>query len=539
MNKLFAYSMILASFWLCSCSSIEKSNAETSPFDCALYLASTIENTDEKNDLLASIVHKCNFEGQYDWAIIAAETMNNDCSKVWAFDEIKDYLKDENKALHILAQAFESAKAIDNPYWKTRSLNFLASSYIEIGQKEQAGIVLSQALETVASIDDPIEKVWELTKTADIFIELGEDDTTTQILSEALEDAKKIKNPSWETRALNEIAVVFIRIGKYKKSCRILSEALKVAKTITGSEREASDKSGRITDIAIIYVKMGKHGKVIELMNEIKDSGEKARSLVNISDAYLKKGQNAEATKVLTQALDFARMIDADSGKAYLLTNIADNYIRAGKHDQANLISGKMKNSAEDEVWRLIRLADRYIENKHIGKAHVLLSQAIEASKKIEYAGTRASALRDITNSYAIAGEYTYAKKTANTIKNKEEKVDALAAIAYNYINAKHQDKAIQFLAYAVKEAAGIESINGKVRAFTDIADLYAELDRKDKASQLLLCALETSTKLDEIADRASCLAEIAITYKKCGLSPSKSAKEILSEIIKKIQNHL
>jgi len=184
-----------------------KAKAEENPLACALFVAKTIKDADDKSWALADIAAQYAKAGQM------------------------------NKASEILSQALQVAKTIVFASNKSSALADIAAQYAKAGQ-------YGQALQVAKTIKDADDKSMALTDIAAQYAKAGQMNKTSEILSQALQVAKTIKDADDKSSALADIAAQYAKAGQY-------GEALQVAKTI----KHAYYKSRALIDIAGEYAK--------------------------------------------------------------------------------------------------------------------------------------------------------------------------------------------------------------------------------------------------------------------------------------------
>ena len=152
-----------------------KAKAEENPLACALFVAKTIKDADDKSWALTGIAAQYAKAGQM------------------------------NKASEILSQALQVAKTIKHAYSKSRALTDIAAQYAKAGQ-------YGQALQVAKTIKDAYYKSMALTDIAAQYAKAGQMNKASEILSQALQVAKTIKHAYSKSGALIDIA------GEYAKA---------------------------------------------------------------------------------------------------------------------------------------------------------------------------------------------------------------------------------------------------------------------------------------------------------------------------------
>jgi len=198
-----------------------KAKAEENPLACALFVAKTIKDADDKSWALADIAAQYAKAGQM------------------------------NKASEILSQALQVAKTIKDADDKSWALTGIAAQYAKAGQMNKASEILSQALQVAKTIKHAYSKSMALADIAAQYAKAGQMNKASEILSQALQVAKTIKDAYYKSMALTDIAAQYAKAGQMNKTSEILSQALQVAKTI----KHAYSKSGALIDIAGEYAK--------------------------------------------------------------------------------------------------------------------------------------------------------------------------------------------------------------------------------------------------------------------------------------------
>jgi len=253
----------------------------------------------------------------------------------------------------------------------------------------------------------------------------------------------------------------------------------------------------------------------------IRDYYEKAYTLSAIAVHFAEVGQNNSANKLLSQALDAAKMVGNSSDKDSALRDVSVGYAKIGDFAQALQIVERIKR-ARDKYEAMIKIAAEYIEIGQRKKAVQCLSQAIEAAIMIEEKFSKNFALNEIAIEYSNAEYFQLALEMAEKIKREDGKGFVLQYIARKYADAG-------FLTEALETAEKIKEANAKSLILSEIATVYAKVGQKEKAFQLLSQALELAMIVGD-QYRAGVLADVAVKYDTLG--QREKTNQLLSQAL-------
>jgi tetratricopeptide (TPR) repeat protein len=207
------------------------------------------------------------------------------------------------------------------------------------------------------------------------------------------------------------------------------------------------------------------------------------------------------------------------------------------------LLIAKTIENKFDKALLLIEIAQYSIKVGQKEKAEKLLSQVLELAKTIYPITAKRRILRDTANSYAAAGQFKIAIKTANTIEDAKDKTGVLTEIAEKYTEVGQKEQATQMLSQALDLAEytsrktvmlmnfldkhiglieigqvfefteKIGSEHAKVEVFSKIALNYAKAGQKEKAVYWFTQAVEIIKTIDDPAGQTEAFIEIATVY--------------------------
>ncbi|MBM3237487.1 hypothetical protein FJZ31_14450 [Candidatus Poribacteria bacterium] len=445
-----------------------KANPEESPLACALLVAITIADDNEKTKVFADIAVEYAKAGQYDQAILITKTIEDADYN----GRPLAYIAVEYAKTGQYDQATEVANTIVNDY-KGWPLAYIAVEYAQAGQYDRA-ILLTKA------IKDTFHRAWALAEMVAMYAKAGQYDEAIQLAQTI--DKAPLLSPLWgdasfhKALALAEIAARFVEAGQNDKAFQLLSQAIQVAKTIEDTYYE----SLALAEIAGKYANVGQYDQAIQLVQTIGDAYSKARALAEIAARYedrfnnpltpfgrgdvnqVEAGQNDNASQLLSQAIQIAQTIEDAYSKAGVLAEIAGKYASTGQEDKVSQV----------------------------------LSQALQVAKTIgaSFEGSgfisvpKAWGLAEVAGKYVEVGQYDDAIQIAKTVENPFQKSWTLAGIAGKCAETGQKGKVSQVLSQAIQAAQAIENANYKARALAEIGGKYAKAGQKvdDKAKKIL-----------------------------------------------------
>jgi tetratricopeptide (TPR) repeat protein len=220
-------------------------------------------------------------------------------------------------------------------------LRDIAGSFADVGQYDRA-------LEVASGIGDGYERADSYAGVAARASETGQVDMTTQAMSEALKSADSASRS--RAPALRQVVRGYARVGMFEA-------AMKVAESID----DPNQKDQALYTLAQTYAQRGEIDKGLETAQLLLDSYSKASLLSRIAGKCAELGQNNEAVRVFTSALQLGKGIDNSYWRGRALMDMADDCPAVGKCGEIlRLAESLSENSGTTFV--LIKMARGYRE---------------------------------------------------------------------------------------------------------------------------------------------------------------------------------
>jgi hypothetical protein len=403
-----------------------------------------------------------------------------------------------------------------------------------IAQRYAGREEFERAVEIADTINDP----YTLDKTlADIAVKCAStvDEAYAFELIESLEDL------SHQATAMTRISIAHATRGEFDRATEIAS----------GME----DNSNLLAEIAALSASQGDFERALNIADSLDFPLLRALAHTRIAEGYIKAGHAAEASPLLSQAVQESLEIDTADERAMISAEIALRLADAGDAEQAASVLAKALEDAEiaEEPYRDTALAQ-------IAASHARLKQydvALEVTEKItdvyvaaetlanlavieREAGDReADALQLLNDAhdllrddepsdqkeeahrwnvftlvavrYAEFGAEAQALKAAESIGPEEEKARALLGITQRAVEAGNAEAAL-------RAASTIAGVNYRISALFRISRHLLTADAANEHGlKTLADAVQLIEQVERPAERAVELAEAATLYSLAG----------------------
>ena len=523
------------------------------------------------------------------WIILLAKIINDPYLEARILSTVAiTYLETgrENKAIELLSEAFQVAKAIKAvPGWKEAALKEIGRAYAKLGQYEKAlnlvdetikedsskiffwaeisakfegigqddkaSLALMRALQKIEDKDKEgaLRKVETLVNIAkNVYIRAGRKDKAIEFLNQALQEMeiKKDSFPFYNKIELwTRIGEGYAEVGHYEKALEIWTNAMKVGeKNIYWETFKWKDELSE--EIMKGFIETGRYKEALKLTETIANPYLKARVLSKIVNVYIETGQKTEAAELLSQTLQVAQSISEErAGKAMILGSLAVKYIKIGQDKKALQIIGSLNKVVDVgeihfQFETLIKIADYYLSVGNKVKSKEFLDHALQLVR------TEARYLIEIAGKYIKVGEkeeaselLTEANQLAEAKEDNITKVERFIEIADFYIATGQNDKALEFLTKALKVAQNINKSLVISRHYVldvcgDALDKIAVKCVELKHYEIALQAIKAI--LGDPGLTLHTLTKIGVILAKDGHRISKDESKILQEIIDKFK---
>jgi tetratricopeptide (TPR) repeat protein len=397
-------------------------------------------------------------------------------------------------------QALQVAQRMDKSQIKVEVLSQIAYQTAKAGQAKQAAAMFTQALQEANKLELPPDKVMGLEAIATKYRLVGQNDKATEILSQAVQGANDIWGVSFvKDTVLERIAIAYAKLGDYNRGIQVANQIV-----------EDVPKGRALAQIVAQYVAQGEYDQAREVANSIEAKASKANALIEI----------APKTGEYQQALWAAQKIDENESaqlKSIVLAKIALLYSKAGQEKQAAEVVSQALQAAKrieepaSQVSQLTKIALLYAQVGKKEQAAEVCSQALQVTRQFPDAAKKAVFLAGVAVVYGKAGRndlatavFTQALQLAQALENEDNKARTLAFIAIASAKINPYNQAIE-----LTQTIGDANIEGD--ALTQMAKDYEKAGNKQQAAQALEQAFGIVKTSKNSQQKDQRLAEIAV----------------------------
>ncbi|BAZ32529.1 TPR domain protein [Cylindrospermum sp. NIES-4074] len=265
--------------------------AAASEFKLALQVAQSIKNDIyTKDNVITEIALKYAASGSPEQSIRLIETLRDSYQKNRAFVKIAQQYAEAGK----YDQAFQFVRTFKTNNIQVDALDKIFSHSLKVGQTDQV-------MGLISTITDDCTKSQTVTRLVSNETYQPDSQPVAQQLQRlklGLAIAQSIKADNLKSNALAEIASRYIQAGQ-------IDEALKLSQT----SLQGDDKDKTLARLANYYLKVKQPEQALNFVATIQDPAIKVGTLTEIAGSYAQVGQTDQASQLLSQAVEFSKLI--------------------------------------------------------------------------------------------------------------------------------------------------------------------------------------------------------------------------------------
>ncbi|MSO54417.1 MAG: hypothetical protein EXQ90_04735 [Rhodospirillales bacterium] len=402
----------------------------------------------------------------------------------------------------LLAEASESAKAIDRADMRNWARGELLAAQAKVGFTDQAMSTVRRisdphliivalrdiaeglaragraddALAAAEIIPDPLKKADALAQIALIALK-GGDKVAAEKAARALgEIGRSLKEPSRRVQYWSRAASVLERVGQDSEARVLIEWADALARTrVPLDERGAA-----LRYVAMAFIESGRPEIAVKRADEISDAQDRASVMLAVATAFADAGN-------IPQALAAAKSITEARYKAVVLSHIALAQIKAGQGAEGAQTLAQARAVTEDikmhfaAAYAVSRVALAQTEFAKTSRAS--FGEAIELAQFIKDESLRAHVLWTIVAEQRKAGESSAANATEDQARRASTDIRSPLSQIWMY-----GDFSLSLLAQGEGEAAwaafrnwlkvaeGLTNAWGRARALSKLAATLSDL---------------------------------------------------------------
>lgn len=438
------------------------------------------------------------------------------------------------KALSILPQSLQSAKSLKGAQFKTIALTEIAETYTVAGKLEPVPAILEEALQFAKAYDppNPYSKGYAIRPIAIAYAKIGQYEQAIQIaqsivnapypktsalgaiasqyaqkgqMEQALQLAQSLEAGESKAKAFSDIAIAYAKAGQQDKAFEVFSQAVELAQSVGET---------LLADIIAHYAEAGQPAAALQVAQRLENAEGKAKALAAIAFLYMTSGQQVQASRLLSQALESAKAIPESFKQQWLLEEMIRNYVKAERFDYAFQVAQTVQEDSYEFNRKqiLVKLATQAAQAGQYEQA----LQIVQALDK-NYGDWRNIALQQIALAYASSGQYDKAIEIAQILDNSGStytyRARTLAAIANQLLKTGQTNRATELYSQAVQVANSLGFSSSKAEAVAAVALELAISGQQNKASELLSQALQLAQTEKDASSLSSTLRSIADEY--------------------------
>ncbi|MGB3507964.1 MAG: CHAT domain-containing tetratricopeptide repeat protein [Microcoleaceae cyanobacterium] len=246
------------------------------------------------------------------------------------------------QALEYLKQALSSSQLADNNIpdnrrKKAEILYNLGTTYLSLGDKQQALEYSQQALVLLREQNNRVQEAATLNNLGSVYWSTGEMKQAIEYYHLALDIYAQEKNLKSQAVTLNNLGSVYWATGEQQKALDMYEKALSVHRQVDDGDREG--EAAVLHNLGTVYEALGEKKKAIEYLQlslPLHERGQNpAAASVTLSAIGTMLGKSEEALEYFEKALSLTRETGKRSQEAVTLHSIGYFYDRVGKSEEA------------------------------------------------------------------------------------------------------------------------------------------------------------------------------------------------------------
>jgi tetratricopeptide (TPR) repeat protein len=502
---------------------VEEEEAGSGFLDCAVEIASTIDNLESYSEVMALIAVRYAESGLLDNAFDLAETINDSFIRDQTLasmaascveagedeyaDKLLEIIEDDNihsSAMGQMAVKYAEAGAVEKSIAVAWELADSAPTLSQIALVCADGGLFAQALEVARSIEYADLKAVTLAELASKALHDGRSTEALELLPEATQAAEEVEFSEQRISTLVEIAALYKESGQEEHSLEILSRSHLLCNEFEGSTPVGMSTSyardGALAQIAGRFAALQRYEQADAVVEEIEDPFQFARATLAVALEYHRAGRSTEALTWLTQALEIIRdeEVYGEYGlmeRERLVDSLALSYATAHYYEEA-LQAVELMNSQEQRQRTLAEMAKICVRSGNN-------SRAFQVSEMIKDNYARVLSDLELVDAFVEAGQLELADHT---------------------------------LSQALLSAAQIELPYEKALALMNSAPRFARREQTGKASDMLFESLTTAALVEGGYHQSRALINLAGKYKEAGLEAGEREQQVLQEMMLKLE---
>lgn len=411
-------------------------------------------------------------------------------------------------------------KEAGNFGWEASTMNLLATTYINLGEKQKALDMSTQAL--------PI--VEEAIKAAQ-----------TQ---ETKQNSLRIK-----ANVLETVGRVYNQFGDKRKALEYLNQALPL-RDLTG---DRVGKVSTLNNLAISYQMIGELQKALDfldemgpILHELNDRAKEASRLNNICVIHQSMGSYRKGLEFCNQALSIRRDMNDELGESIVLNNMGTNYSGLGDYQSA-LDSynhyyqiSKKRGTKDSQAIALNNLGWVYATLGDYEKAIDFYSQSTKIFQDMGDHYREAHVLNNVGVNYADMKDYTKAlevhlKVLAIRGPDNEGRAVSFNNIGYAYQNLGDRSKALEYYNQAIAVHREVGDRRMLASSLKNLGHLYHDMGDDKKALDCYQEGLELTRTIGDRNSEAGIIAQIAGVERDRG--NLVAARNLIEEALKVVES--
>jgi len=401
----------------------------------------------------------------------------------------------------LFEEAIEFAYELDDENEKCKSIYLIVKDLLRIGRFEKA-------IEYTKEITNPQEKCSALIEIASQKAKQVSHELKSDLLNEALECCRSIRSDINKSEMLARISSEFFMLSITDKAEIVLHEALE---NISKINNEFGDQSIAMKAILIEMAKQGRLDSALEYARKLDNTYEdKSLTLYSIFAELTNQGSTKEASYILKEAKDCARMISSNDWKITALVGIACELFKLGLSKEfTSLIQESLQVIKSNPSYKFndLALLEIPIKLATLGE----FKAAIEFHKNLPESISKKSLLKDLAVEFSRQGEIKGALKLAREIKDVEKKCQTLLVISTHLNSNANFDAADLILNEAINIAQQLPDERLKNIVFHEIRCHLGKQKKSYQFAQLIQESLGYSKGITEVDQRRNIIVEIAI----------------------------
>ncbi len=374
--------------------------------------------------------------------------------------------------------------------YKLVGLKFITTELVKLGKAQKA-------IEYLVHTNEPSEKSRLLLYISDQIFNYSKNDESEDLMQQAIDIANRIEYEWIKGPLLGIISTIYYSQGKFEQSQFFINAAFECICNI----EIVSDKSHALKELIFELIKQEKIKDAYSLSNQIDDDIDKSFVLSNISHQFFKLGEFDQSSKIIQEAIFFAKGTNYEYGRSPSYKDISTSLYLQGDLEMSSILMQKALECARNLIDDVDKAEALMVINNEINKqgkyelSETIVNEIIEFVKNIDKDWRKSTAFSNVCTELAKNKRFLLAQFCATSITDIRYRWSAIKVLSEEL--AKNGDifTSIDFIHETLRVSAGTIIDSDKNKLISNLVKKLIALGELDNA---IYCVLKISDEMEQ-----------------------------------------